>query len=1058
MKLARKIGLGFILMAFSCMAIALSLAFFSLKKDLSVEIFNDLELSVHSRTEHIKTYLHMCRSSLIQSSRSVVLPKVLKISKDDPGYTDALDNASKLLKTKISGDDSFLSYMLLDAAGKVVASSDDSSIGSDKSRDLYFLKARNGTYIKDVYFSSTKLMPLMAIATPLFDGPGGAFLGVLVGRVKLDYINAILTDRIGLGDTGELFLVNQAGYVITPLRYLKSSILKQKIDMSHRAYSFPGKLNHEVAIYRDYRGMLVLGALDHISLMHWAVIGEIDAKEALEPLSRMRNVFILVLLMGSLMALLFGLIISRLITEPLQKLYKGTQIIGGGNFDYKVAINVQDEVGDLSRAFDIMTSNLKKTTASIDVLNQVAFARKKAEEDLKESEAAFFRIFYASDDPIFLIEGNVFVDANDAAARMLACPSKQQLLQAHPATLSPARQLDGRDSTEKANEMIALAVKKGGHQFEWTHRRVNGENFPAHVALSPIILGGKHLIQCVLMDLTEQKKNEQQLHETQRRLQEQTEQLTDALDESRKSHEILSSMLDDINQMRFNFEESSRKLELILASTGEGIFGLDKEGRYTFANPQAQKLLGYSEQELIGVNNHSLCLHSRPDGTPYPFDNSPNFTALHDGKPCNGEEYYWSKHGKGFPVEFSAVPIIQENKVTGLVVSFRDITERKKNRENINKLTQAIEQSPASVVITNLKGEIEYANSKFYHICGYTSEDVIGKNPRLLKSGDMSQEQYKNLWETISKGREWRGEFHNKKKNGELYWESAVISPIRNANGVRTHYLAVKEDITELKIAEAEVNRVKSQLVQRDKLTTLGEMATGMAHEINQPLNAIALVMATFRKLMSKKLLTEENLANGMKDIETCIKRMTQTIAHIRIYARQETLPFAPVNLSGTIDSALLLMSEQLRMHEIKVVKTVEPDLPKIHGEPHQLEQVWINLISNARDAFEEKQTKIATGEISVAGYEKCFTIELFHLKESNSVRVAFTDNGIGMTEQQRMKALEPFYTTKEVGKGTGLGLSISYGIIQNHKGKIEITSEYGQGATFTIDLPVYTG
>lgn len=251
---------------------------------------------------------------------------------------------------------------------------------------------------------------------------------------------------------------------------------------------------------------------------------------------------------------------------------------------------------------------------------------------------------------------------------------------------------------------------------------------------------------------------------------------------------------------------------------------------------------------------------------------------------------------------------------------------------------------------------------------------------------------------------------------------------------------------------------VKSQLVQRDKLSTLGEMATGMAHEINQPLNGIALVMATFRKLMAKKLLNDENLTNGMKDIETCIKRMTQTITHIRVYARQETLAFAAVDLPVTIDSALMLMGEQLRMHEIKVVTKVEPGLPKIQGEPHQLEQVWINLISNARDALEEKQKQVASGESAAAGYEKCLTIELVHLKESNAVRVVFGDNGVGMTEQQRKKALEPFFTTKEVGKGTGLGLSISYGIIQNHKGKIEIASEPGQGASFIIELPVFTG
>ncbi len=1058
MKLAHKIGLCFIFVAFVCMAIALGVVYVTTRQDISNAIFQDLEASVYFRAQHIKTYLRMSRMALIQTSRSVVLPKALKTPKDDAGYQDALENAGKLLKNKKTGDDSFLDYMLLDATGMVVASSDDINVGLDNSNDLYFLNARKQVFVKDAYFSDEKKIPLMGIATPLFDGQGGGFLGILVGRVKLDELYGILTDRTNLGETGEIFLVNQSGYAISPLRYSRGLFLEQKIDPKYPKLTSVDKSARETTIYRNYHGVSVLGTRGFISGMQWTVMGEIGAKEAFRAMDKMKDVFLLVLFLGSIMAMLLGQFIARMITVPLRKLYRGAQIVGEGNLDYKVAIAAQDEVGDLSRAFDVMTANLKKTTASIDIFNNEAKARQKAEEDLKESEARYFKILYGSDDPTFLISGNVFIDANDAAARMLGCPSKRELLNAHPSSFSPAVQPDGSNSFEKANEMIALAVKKGVHQFEWVHRRVNGELFPVDISLTPIILRGKPLIQCVLVDLTEKKQNEHRLLETQRRLQEQTSQLTEALDESRKSHEILSSMLDDINQMRFNFEQSSKKLELILASTGEGIFGLDKESRHTFVNAQAQRLLGYSEQELIGGDSHALWHHSYPDGSPYPPELCPNFVALRDGKTIHGEEYYWRKDGFVFPVEFTAVPVFQDNKVTGLVVSFRDITERRKNQENISRLTQAIEQSPASVVITNLKGEMEYANSKFYKVSGYAPEDVIGKNPRVLKSGEMTREQYKDLWDTISQGHEWRGEFHNRKKSGELYWESALISPIRNAQGARTHYLAVKEDITELKKAEDEVNKVKSQLVQRDKLSTLGEMATGMAHEINQPLNGIALVMATFRKLMAKKLLNDENLTNGMKDIETCIKRMTQTITHIRVYARQETLAFAAVDLPVTIDSALMLMGEQLRMHEIKVVTKVEPGLPKIQGEPHQLEQVWINLISNARDALEEKQKQVASGESAAAGYEKCLTIELVHLKESNAVRVVFGDNGVGMTEQQRKKALEPFFTTKEVGKGTGLGLSISYGIIQNHKGKIEIASEPGQGASFIIELPVFTG
>ena len=251
-----------------------------------------------------------------------------------------------------------------------------------------------------------------------------------------------------------------------------------------------------------------------------------------------------------------------------------------------------------------------------------------------------------------------------------------------------------------------------------------------------------------------------------------------------------------------------------------------------------------------------------------------------------------------------------------------------------------------------------------------------------------------------------------------------------------------------------ELNKTQTQLFQTSKLATLGEMAAGLAHEINQPLNGIALIATNIRKLSERSMLTPENLKNSLDETDGLVKRMKRIIEHIRTFARQDALKFEEVELSKTIDSALNLLGEQLRLHEIEVVVTIEENLPTIQGEPYQLEQVWINLISNARDALDEKGKRVSAGTVVLSAYAKRLDITAVRDVSTKMVVITFKDNGIGVDEEHKKKVLEPFFTTKEVGKSTGLGLSISYGIIENHKGKIDFDSVKNEGSSVKVYLP----
>ena len=171
----------------------------------------------------------------------------------------------------------------------------------------------------------------------------------------------------------------------------------------------------------------------------------------------------------------------------------------------------------------------------------------------------------------------------------------------------------------------------------------------------------------------------------------------------------------------------------------------------------------------------------------------------------------------------------------------------------MRKLSQAVEQSPVNVIITDLDGNIEYVNRRFSQLTGYTAAEVLGKNPRILKSGHTSDEEYRSLWQTIKAGGEWSGEFLNKAKDGSLFWERALITSIKDEAGRITHFFAVKEDITERKKAEEALQQMRLQLTHVARLSTLGEMAAELAHELNHPLYAILNYAKACRNVLAEE-------------------------------------------------------------------------------------------------------------------------------------------------------------------------------------------------------------
>ncbi|MFH1448160.1 MAG: ATP-binding protein, partial [Candidatus Micrarchaeota archaeon] len=472
---------------------------------------------------------------------SVDIKRLLLADKENEDYNQKLNDVIRRLNDTNRITKNAYEFFVLNRDGIIVASSTKEDIGKDKSGDSYFLGAGEGAFITDAYVSQDKKINSIAFSAPVFDEENIVFSGVVAARVSMAEINKIVEDRTGLGKTGEIYLVNKYGYMITPSLFVKDTFLKQKVDTEDIRrrladyQKFGSKPHpHKFPIYRNYRGVKVLGVYDHIPRMGWGLLAEIDEKEALAPLAVTKLLFIIICCAGMVIVWIVGTLVSRVITAPIHKLHRGAEIIGQGNLDYKVGTNAKDEIGQLSRAFDQMTKDLKKTTTSIDELNatnqQLAASQqqlkaanqqlcaseqqlKAATKQLQASETRYRTLYESSKDAIMTLAPPSwkFTSGNPATFKLFGTKSEAECVSLGPWELSPEYQPDGELSSVKTKKMIEKAMKEGTNFFEWTHKKVSGEEFPATVLLTRMELEGKKLLQATVRDITKSKKAEEAL-------------------------------------------------------------------------------------------------------------------------------------------------------------------------------------------------------------------------------------------------------------------------------------------------------------------------------------------------------------------------------------------------------------------------------------------------------------------------------------------------------------------------------------------------------------------
>jgi len=474
--------------------------------------------------------------------------------------------------------------------------------------------------------------------------------------------------------------------------------------------------------------------------------------------------------------------------------------------------------------------------------------------------------------------------------------------------------------------------------------------------------------------------------------------------------------------------ESEEKFRSYIENAPVAVLVSTLEGRFTDCNPAAVALFGYDAATLKQMRAEVL----------YPEEDRETvmqeMESLARTGHVEGEFRMKRRDGRIIWVSLS-VNSIGSGRALGFC---QDITERKQTEEKRARLEMAVEQAEETILITDASGTILYANPAFERSSGYSREEVIGQNPRILKSGKQDAGFYQRMWTVLGRGEVWKGRFTNKKKDDTLHEEEATISPIRNAAGKIINYVAIKLDVTREVAMEA-------QLRQAQKLDAIGTLAGGVAHEINNPVNGIM----NYAQLIADELQAGSPLRKYVDKIMKEAGRVAKIAGSLLTFARQATGGRSPANMNDIINATLSLIQTVIRQDQITLDVEVPEGLPQMECRSQQIEQVLMNLLTNARDALNEKYPGYHENKIVR------LTVRRFEKDGKPWVRTTVEDHGNGIPAGVRDRVFDPFYTTKRAGKGTGLGLSISHGIVKEHHGELRFETETGRFTRFHLDLPV---
>jgi len=500
----------------------------------------------------------------------------------------------------------------------------------------------------------------------------------------------------------------------------------------------------------------------------------------------------------------------------------------------------------------------------------------------------------------------------------------------------------------------------------------------------------------------------------------------DAIEKSRDKQEK--------DRIEKQLQQSLEEFKDLINGMNETVWIMHTDGTLLDVNERACQVLGYSREELTKLGLY---------GVDYNLSKN-DIEKLAERMKKEKKQFFHTVHttkeGIKIPVEINS-SLIKYRGQTAILSVARDISDRLKIEDELRLLSRSVEQSPASTVITDVEGRIEYVNSTFTKITGYSFDEVKGSTPRIFKSGEQSTEFYEELWGTLLSGQEWHGELINRKKSGEEFWEDISISPIMNNKGEITHFVSVREDITKKKRMIEDLMVAKERAEESDRLKSA--FLANMSHEIRTPMNGIL----GFTELLKEPKLTGEEKVQYVEIIQKSGKRMLDTINDLIDISTIESgtleVNYSKVNVKEQLNYFYNFFKPEAESRGLQIFchSPLTDDEAAIVTDAEKLNAALSNLIKNAIKYTNE-------GKIEF-GYKK---------ESAHQLEFFVKDTGIGIEKERQSSVFKRFVqadnSLSKPYEGAGLGLSIAKGYIEKLGGKIWLDSEKGKGSSFYFTVP----
>ena len=486
---------------------------------------------------------------------------------------------------------------------------------------------------------------------------------------------------------------------------------------------------------------------------------------------------------------------------------------------------------------------------------------------------------------------------------------------------------------------------------------------------------------------------------------------------------------------------SERRYRTLVENIGGAVYIADGSGCFTFVTPQAEELTGYTPQQLLGMDFRQLL---DPESLAVANLRFAQVTAGGALEPV--ELIIRHADGRRIPIETYTSYLPGEPDDTSVAIQglVRDITKRKQMEAERTLLATAIQQASEGVVITDASASILYANPAFEKMSGYTQSELLGRSIALLQSEGSAEDRHQEVLACLARGEAWKGRLSNRNKSGRTFQVQATIYPIRDHNGVITHHVALENDITRSV-------QLEKQLQQAQKMEIMGKLASGMAHDFNNML-AVAIGQA---QLLGDSLPKDEPSQKNVALVLQACHHAKDLLRRILALGRTDTAERTIVSLPQVAGQVFALLRPELPPGvQIETEEAAPPDALTVWADPTQMQQVLMNLCTNALHAMQPDGGRLLV-RFEREAIDPGDPGPMPALPPGDYVKLTVSDTGIGIGDPEMLeKIFDPFFSTKPAQKGTGLGLAIVYAIVLNHDGAITVESKSGVGTRFHVYLP----